>query len=173
MQFAVILHEYFKCHTCYSTSIKVGWMANTLFSKEMFYSGSPRIIDSELLPIAYACAHREKTHTHTHTVKKKTVCVLHKHNTQLITYVDMQSHMKVMVSLSLSLSLVSTGEAPLLSLYICYCSYYTRAGSCLGLVCPHTRTHTQKNTLLFPTALWAVIGKLTGQHTVAAEKLGR
>lgn len=43
MQFAVILHECFKCHTHYSASIKVSWMANKFSSKEMFSSGLPGI----------------------------------------------------------------------------------------------------------------------------------
>ncbi len=63
MQFAVILHECFKCHTCYSTSIKVGWMANTLSSQEMFYSGSPGIIDTEVTSI-HLCMYTYRKHTH-------------------------------------------------------------------------------------------------------------
>lgn len=83
MQFAVILHECFKCHSCYSTSIKVGWMANTLSSKEMFPSGSPGIID-----------HWSYFHSlmHAHTYRKLTNCepdnsALASLDTQLITNV--------------------------------------------------------------------------------------
>lgn len=141
MQFAVILHECFKCHTCYSTSIKVGWMANTLFSKEMFYSGSPGIIDSELLPITYACKHRENTHT----ANKITVCVLHwiQTNTQFITYVHMQSYREVFVSLS-----PSNWESSFLrSLHVLL--QLICKGSKLSWPCmphTHTRPHTETHT---------------------------
>lgn len=43
--------------------LKVGCIANTLFSKEMFYSGSPGIIDADLLAITYTCTRSKKTHT--------------------------------------------------------------------------------------------------------------
>lgn len=42
---------------------KVGCIANTLFSKEMFHSCSPAIIDADLHPITYACTRSKKTHT--------------------------------------------------------------------------------------------------------------
>lgn len=111
MQLAVILHECFKCHNCCSTSIKVGWMANT---QEMFYSGSPGIIDSGLLPIMYACTRREKTHT---LWTRWQWGLLHwiQTNTQSITCVHMQSHREVFVSFSLV-------PSPFLCLYMCYCS---------------------------------------------------
>lgn len=91
------------CHTCYSTSIKAGWVTKTLSSKEMFSSGSPGIIRTEV-PFSYACTHVQKTHT-ANKIAARTLHWIHT-NTQSITYVHMQWHQDVFVSLSL----VSTGN---------------------------------------------------------------
>lgn len=163
MQFAVILHECFKCHSCYSTSIKVGWMANTLSSKEMFYSGSPGIIDTEVTSL-HLCMH---THTeNTHTVNQIAAHMLHwiYTYTQSVTYEHMQSHRDVFVSLSL-VSTSNFKSSFVRSLHVLPLTY---KGSELSWP---SMTRTHGHTLIPPTTLCAVIGKLTGQQTVA--QLGR
>lgn len=146
MQFAVILHECFKCHACYSTSIKVGWKANTLSTKK---KKSFTLVHLEsntlkLLPFTYAC---------THTYRKHTVTTITAHmldriqtNAQSITYAHMQSHSGLFF---VSLSLPWTGSLKssfVRSLHVLALLIYR--GSELALYDAHTHTHA--HMLLFP-----------------------
>lgn len=69
MQLAVILHECFKCHNCYSTSIKVGWMANALFKGNvlLWFTWNHRL----WVTSNHVCMHTQRENTH--TVNKMTV----------------------------------------------------------------------------------------------------
>lgn len=102
-QFAVILHECFKCHTFYSASFKSRLDGkDALFQKEIFSSGSPGIMD--LLPITYACTHRKKTHTV--WTRYQCLCSAGHKQTRSWRCKCTRSHREVFVSLSLG----STGS---------------------------------------------------------------
>lgn len=149
MQFAVILHECFKCHTFYSASIKTLWMANMKGNLLLCFTWNHR----RCLTSDHLCMHTQKENTR--SVNKVSVFVLHQTqtNTRLIEKVHTQSHREVFVSLSLE----STGSSERLflrSLHVLV--QHARALS------THTHTHAH-----------AVTAKLTGQHAAAAEKPGR
>lgn len=130
MQFAVILHECFKCHTFYSASIKTGWMANILFFK------------GNLLP-CFTWNHRcwlTSHHLCMHTQKENTQCeqgITVRASLDTNRYTVNRSHREVFVSLSLE----STGSNERL---------FPRS---LHVLVQHARalsTHTHKHTLWLP-----------------------
>lgn len=128
----------------------------------MFYSGSPGIIDNCELPPP------------SRTRRKGAPC--EQDNRARFTEYKQIHRWSHMCGCSHTEHRQETWKAPFVELRVCY---YSKYASCLGVVCRthkdthHTLTHTHARTLFSPAARWVVIGKLTGQHTVAAAKLGR
>lgn len=154
-----LFYERFKCHTCYSASIKVDWMPNTVFSKEMFYTDSPGIIGSALLPIVYLCTNNWGN---THTPWRR-------YQWFFFTHIQPNTELSQMYKCSCA--------GIILSLYLLYQQYlsvckFVTAANVQGQASV-LAVHTHAHTLHLPTALCAMIGKLTGQHTVTAAQLGR